>query len=240
MEKEMVTSYKLQVTSKKFNFSLVGFFCLCLIFTFMGCITVSPVKPPVAAVSAGMAGVYHRVEKGQTLWRISKMYNVDLDEMARINRITDTANIEAGQLIFIPNRQKPQNFPANYFSDDFIWPIKGRVISFFGRAFNNIVNKGINIEPYASLTVVASRSGRVVFYSESFGSYGKTLIIEHGDGFSTVYARNAEIFVKPGDTVPRGFSIAKAGSAGRDKSEYLHFEIRKGHIPQNPYFYLPR
>ncbi|MFH1457725.1 MAG: LysM peptidoglycan-binding domain-containing M23 family metallopeptidase [Candidatus Omnitrophota bacterium] len=210
------------------------------ILDFVGCASAPYVKPPVAAVPAGMTGVYHRVEKGQTLWRISRMYNVDLDEMARINRITDTANIEAGQQIFIPNRQKPQSFPANYFSDDFIWPLKGRVISFFGRAFNNIVNKGINIEPYASLNVVASRSGRVVFYSESFGSYGKTLIIEHGDGFSTVYARNAEIFVKPGDTVPRGFFIAKAGSAGRDKSEYLHFEIRKGHIPQNPYFYLPR
>ncbi|MCX5709267.1 MAG: M23 family metallopeptidase, partial [Candidatus Omnitrophica bacterium] len=52
-------------------------------------------------------------------------------------------------------------------------------------------------------------------------------------------ARNSELFVKAGDNVLKGTLIAKAGSAGRDKNTYLHFEIRKGHVSQNPYFYLP-
>ena len=64
-------------------------------------------------------------------------------------------------------------------------------------------------------------------------------MIDHGDGLSTVYARNSEVFVKIGDEVQRGVRIAKVGQAGRDKNSYLHFEIRKRHVPQNPYFYLP-
>ncbi len=211
-----------------------------LILNFTGCAVAPSARPPLARVASGIPGVYHLVEKGQTLWRISEMYNVDLDEIARINRIADTTSIEVGQQLFIPNRQKPQSLPSDYFFDDFIWPLKGRVISLFGQTFNNMINKGINIEPQAATSVVAARSGRVVFYAESFGSYGKTLIIEHADGFSTVYARNAEILVKPGDMVQRGTPIAKVGSAGRDRNRYLHFEIRKAHIPQNPFFYLPR
>ena len=103
-----------------------------------------------------------------------------------------------------------------------------------------MLNKGINIQPYSGSDVVAARSGRVVFYADNFGGYGKTIIIEHEDGLSTVYARNQSVFTKAGESVQKGAVIAKAGSAGRDKNTYLHFEIRKGHIAQNPYYYLPR
>jgi murein DD-endopeptidase MepM/ murein hydrolase activator NlpD len=188
-----------------------------------------------------MPGVYHRVVKGQTLWKISQMYEVDLDEIVQINRISDAANIETGQLIFIPHRltQKYSNYETNS-NKDFIWPLKGKIIAVFGQSFNNMANKGINIQPYNDLDIKASRSGRIIFYADDFKNYGKTIIIDHGDGFSTVYARNAEIFVKIGDYVQQGSYIAKAGSSGRDKNIYLHFQIRKGHIPQNPNFYLSR
>ena len=168
------------------------------------------------------------------------MYDVDLGELARVNRILDSTSIEIGQLLFIPNRQTVKPAALRYSSEDFIWPIKGRVIASFGQTYNNMINKGINIQPRSGMEVVASRSGRVVFYANGFGGYGKTVIIEHGDGLSTVYARNSDVFIKAGDSVRKGTVIAKAGSAGRDKNTYLHFEIRKGHIPQNPYYYLPR
>lgn len=201
-------------------------------------------RPMAPAMAKALPGVHHRVEAGQTLWRISKIYNIDLDEIVRVNRISDATKIEVGQLIFIPYRQKPQKYPTSQAttasSEDFIWPIRGEVIASFGQTFNTMLNKGLNIRPYQHNDVVASRSGKVVFYSDNFENFGKTLIIDHGDGFSTVYARNTQVFVRVGDTVDRGTTIAKAGSSARDKSVYLHFEIRKGYIPQNPYFYLPR
>lgn len=202
-----------------------------------GCATTPYVMPPPP--TTGVPGIYHHVERGQTLWRISKIYNVDLDEIVRVNHIADVATIDTGQLIFIPHRQKPQALPDKSLAEDFIWPVRGRVISTFGQTFNNMINKGLNIQSYRNSDIVASRSGKVVFYGDNFNDFGKTIIIDHGDEFSTVYARNSQVFIKLGDYVQKGTLIAKAGSTDRDKNVYLHFQIRKGHLPQNPYFYLP-
>jgi murein DD-endopeptidase MepM/ murein hydrolase activator NlpD len=202
-----------------------------VLFTFLGCATTSPIRP---IASTGTPGIYHRIERGQTLWRISRIYNVDLDELVRINHITDATNIETGQLIFIPYYQK-QEQPSreDEHFDEFIWPLKGRVIASYGQTFHNIVNKGINIQPYRAENVKASRSGKVVFYSSDFKGFGKTIIIEHDDGFLTVYTGEFQIFTKLADKVSKGSIIAKVAP-----DAYLHFEIRKGHIPKNPYFYL--
>jgi len=216
-------------------FYLLSATCYLLFLT--GCATAPytvPSKPQFA-----MPGIYHHVEKGQTLWRISKIYTVDLDEIVRINRIPDATNIEPGQLIFIPSVQKRQYLSKQTSTEDFSWPLKGRVITSFGQTLNDMINKGINIQRVRSQDVIASRSGKVTFYDTNFGNFGKTIIIDHGDGFSTVYAKNSQVLVKIGDYVQRGTVIAKVGSSDRDKNTYLHFEIRKGHIPQNPYFYLP-
>jgi murein DD-endopeptidase MepM/ murein hydrolase activator NlpD len=208
-----------------------------LLFTFYGCATIPQVTP---SKTQGLPGIYHRVEKSQTLWSISKAYNIDLDELVKINHISDAASIEIGQLIFIPRIQSPRPLSSKYLSDVFTWPAKGRVISTFGQVFNNMLNKGINIQTLKSQDVVAAREGRVTFYSPEFSGFGKTIIIDHGDGFSTVYARNSEVFIKAGDMVEKGALISRTGSTQSDKNIYLHFEIRKGHLPQNPYFYLPR
>ncbi|MCX5711608.1 MAG: M23 family metallopeptidase, partial [Candidatus Omnitrophica bacterium] len=84
--------------------------------------------------------------------------------------------------------------------------------------------------------VYASRSGRVVFCAPSFRNYGKAIIIDHGDGFSSVYSGNMQLFASAGDDVRKGAVIAKSNTTGRQP--YLHFEIRKGHLAQNPKFYL--
>jgi len=66
------------------------------------------------------------------------------------------------------------------------------------------------------------------------------VIIDHLDGFSTLYAQNSSVLVKTGESVNQGQAIAKAGSSGRADRTCLHFEIRKGDKPQNPFYYLPR
>jgi murein DD-endopeptidase MepM/ murein hydrolase activator NlpD len=234
--------FKIQNFKSKFEYFQTFEFCIAVltfafyVLSFNGCAPAPYVKP---AMPLGMPGIYHRVDKGETLWRISKVYNVDIEQIASINHITDNTSIEVGQQIFIPNAQKPRPQAAKYISDDFIWPMKGRVISGFGQIFHNMINKGINIQPYSNPDIVAARQGKVVFYADNFGVFGKTIIIEHTDGLFTVYARNSEVFIKVGDMVNKGACIAKAGSAGRDAATYLHFEIRKGHIPVNPFHYLP-
>jgi murein DD-endopeptidase MepM/ murein hydrolase activator NlpD len=183
--------------------------------------------------------VHHRVEAGQTLWRISKLYNVDIDEIIRLNHISEGATIEIGQVLLIPDRLRAQNIPIRSSGDDFIWPLRGRIIAGFGSNYHNLVNKGINIQAPAGSDILATRSGRVVFYAAGFGNYGKTVIIDHGDGLRSVYSRILEVFVQPGQNLQRGALVGRVGSSGRDKNSYLHFQIRKGASPQNPLFYLP-
>jgi len=66
------------------------------------------------------------------------------------------------------------------------------------------------------------------------------VIIDHLDGFSTLYAQNSVVLVKTGEYVKQGQAIAKTGSSGRAQRPCLHFQIRKGEKPQNPFYYLPR
>ena len=214
---------------------------ICYLLFLAGCSAAPMLVKPSQTIPQAVPGIYHKVVAGQTLWKISKIYGVDLDELARLNRITDTTAVEIGQQIFIPNQAKPAPQQAGKYADndDFIWPIRGRVIGSFGQNINYMLNKGVNIKPYGPLDVLASRSGRVVFTDEDFAGFGKTVIIEHSDGLFTVYGRNSEIFVKAGDSVLKGAIIAKAGASGRDRNTYLHFEVRKGAVPKNPLFYLP-
>jgi murein DD-endopeptidase MepM/ murein hydrolase activator NlpD len=204
-----------------------------------GCTSVpSYTGPSLSVLPQGFGGLHHRVEAGQTLWRISRLYAVDIDDIIRLNHISESSTIEIGQVLLIPNRLRPQNIPVQSSGDDFIWPLRGRVIAGFGSTYHNLINRGINIQAPAGSDILATRSGRVVFYASSFGNYGLTIIIDHGDGLRSVYSRISKIFVQPGENVQRGALIGQVGTSVRDKNNYLHFEIRKGSLPQNPLFYL--
>ena len=209
-----------------------------LFMIFSGCATVPKVAAPVLPKTTAQATI-HRVEKGQTLWRISRLYGMEVEELASLNNIQDSTKLEIGQKLLVPAGRKLQKPLPGIAEEDFGWPLKGKVICAFGQPLNNTVNKGINIEPNRSLDVLASRSGKVAFYSDDFLDLGKTIILEHPEGFWTVYARNHEVYVKPGELINKGMVIAKAGSAGAENKVYLHFEVRKGSKSENPLFYLP-
>jgi lipoprotein NlpD len=100
-------------------------------------------------------------------------------------------------------------------------------------------NKGIDIKTQLGEEILAAKSGKVSFVGEHLKGYGQTIIIEHPNEFTTVYAHIQKIIVRPGDFVKRGEIIAYAGNTGRTNQPMLHFEVRKKHIPCNPLYYLP-
>jgi len=208
------------------------------IFIFAGCATTGgrDIYKPIPRPN--MPGLYHKVDKGQTLWRISKFYNVPIEDIVKINRIPDAAQISSGQMLFIPNANVVK--PVEISQVDFIWPVKGKTISFFGSKKDSLLNKGIDICAIEGADVLASRSGKVVFCDSKLKGWGHAVIIDHLDGFLTLYAQNSSVLVKTGESVNQGQAIAKAGSSGRADRTCLHFEIRKGDKPQNPFYYLPR
>ena len=67
---------------------------------------------------------------------------------------------------------------------------------------------------------------------------GKTVVLDHGHDYSTVYARMGEIIVQQGEKVAKGQLIARVGNGGLTRSPTLHFEIRKSQKPENPFYYF--
>lgn len=188
-------------------------------------------------------GVYYEVKRGDTLWQISKLYDVDVKEIVMANRLPEPTKINVGQKLFIPSAEERVGYSkatgAGSSSAMFSWPVAGKVISYFGDKKGLVTNKGIDIEAREGSKVVSAENGVVSFADENMKGLGKTIIIDHENGFSTVYAHNSEILVKVGERVKRNQLIARVGVTGRATTPYLHFEIRKGHEPQNPFYYLP-
>jgi septal ring factor EnvC (AmiA/AmiB activator) len=208
-----------------------------VIFNVTGCATMRYVPPRIPDT---MSGIYHEVQRGETLWRLANAYNVKMGELVHVNRLPDASRINEGQLVFIPGAHQRLNTTQLYDKhNNFIWPIKGKVVSYFGSLKDGVKNKGIDIAGHQGAPVIASRSGRVSFVDDKVKGFGKTLILDHGGGYSSVYAYNSTILVAVGAYVRQGSAIAKVGRSGRAKGASLHFEIRKQHKPQNPFYYLP-
>lgn len=83
----------------------------------------------------------------------------------------------------------------------------------------------------------AADSGRVIF-AGWYGGYGRALIIDHGNGMTTLYGHTSELYVSEGQAVERGQAIGAVGSTGFSTGPHLHFEVRRNGTPVNPANYL--
>ena len=99
------------------------------------------------------------------------------------------------------------------------------------------VHKGVDLKATLNTDVVSAAGGTVIFAGVKSG-YGNTVIVDHGDGTSTLYAHNSSLTVNAGDEVSRGQVIAKAGTTGYSTGVHVHFEVRKNGIAVDPTPYL--
>jgi len=209
-----------------------------LILLAAGCTTINEI--PEQDTLFRPQGVYHKVNKGETLWRIAKAYQKDLVQITKYNNIPDAALIEENQLVFIPGVEETVAITAadqDPNEDEFIWPLKGKIIKYFGERQGVDASKGIHIQAQDGDPIQAVRRGEIIF-ADYLAGYAYTVIVDHLDGIFSVYGQNAEILVDVGDSVLKGQEIAKVGSKGM--KSFLYFEIRKQGVADNPLFYLPR
>ena len=124
------------------------------------------------------------------------------------------------------------------------WPVRGTLVGRFGPEkhprFNTVImNNGIDIESTAGTPVRAVAKGRVDFTNEDYSSFGQVVIVNHGDGYYTLYAHLSEILVRQGEEVQSGQTIGKVGDSGTSlKGTVLHFEVRKGSAALDPESWL--
>jgi len=117
------------------------------------------------------------------------------------------------------------------------WPVRGRVISSFGKGSGRS-NDGIDIAVPEGTPVKAAENGVVIYAGDGLKDFGNTVLVRHDDGLVTVYGHASELTVKRGDKVKRGQEIARSGMTGTTDAPKLHFEVRKDSAPVNPSTYL--
>ena len=200
-----------------------------------GCATTKHDVGVVSYPEPEKKGIYHKVGRGETLWRIAKAYDVSINDIISSNNIPNAANVEENQLIFIPGAYAVKTIPVPVGpnDDDFIWPVAGKVVKYFHERYGGRVNKGIELRPQKDDTVKASRGGRVIF-ADYLSGYGYMVILDHHDSFYSIYAQNVELLVSLDQMVTQNTVIAKLA-----QNDDLYFEIRKNAIEQNPLYYLP-
>jgi murein DD-endopeptidase MepM/ murein hydrolase activator NlpD len=121
---------------------------------------------------------------------------------------------------------------------NFMWPVRGFITSNFGYRVHPIrgtwvFHSGIDIAAMYGASINAASSG-IVIYSGWYGGYGNTLILDHGNGYSTLYAHCSTLFAVKDQRVKQGSTIASVGSTGMSTGPHLHFEIRQNGVPIDP------
>ena len=211
------------------------------------------VKNPVLKIGTTLkvppvTGVVHLVKKGETVYSISKKYQAEAQNIVNFpfNEFADleTFALDTGQILIVPDGviqgAKPVIRLAPIAPEiiargdgQFLWPTNGRITQ-------NFVwyHKGLDIANNSAPSIAAADTGTVIYANCLKWGYGCHVIIDHGNGFQTLYAHLTQYYVNVGDAVARGQSIGQMGSTGRSTGTHLHFEVRKNGTAFNPMSFL--
>ncbi len=197
-----------------------------------------------------VTGIVHKVVSGENIYSIAKKYQADAQNIVNypFNDFADqeTFQLTTGQILYVPNgvieEAKPQVSPRGFTAkagqssvkgtSSFIWPTSG-IITTYPVSYHMALDIANNALP----PILASDGGTVTYAGCINWGYGCHIIIDHGNGYQTLYGHLSELWVSPGQGVGKGQSIGKMGSTGRSTGPHLHFEIRSGGL-LNPLNFL--
>ena len=213
----------------------------------------STIRPGQKLVILPRSGLNHEIKSGENVSALAKKYQTDAAKIIGANKLADASDIKIGDLLFIPDGVKPaqvvssykpksvpaqisvpENLPAALESGTkLLWPIISKRIT----QYYSWRHSGVDIGDKSGNPIYAAESGKVVRAGWSRG-YGYNIVINHGDGFETLYGHASKLLVETGDTVSRGQTIALVGSTGWSTGPHLHIEVRVNDVRQNPLNYI--
>ncbi|MEK9501903.1 peptidoglycan DD-metalloendopeptidase family protein [Gaopeijia maritima] len=184
----------------------------------------TPESNPLAEVDADLGGQAFAID-------------YDIDALQRRARVLLESMSEAGDSL-ASQRELLMSRPT-------LFPTAGSLSSGYSKArMHPILNEilphpGVDIAAPAGTPILAAGKGRVTRAGWVTG-YGQTVEIDHGNGFTTLYAHASKLLVRSGQEVERGDVIAQVGRTGTATSTHLHYEVRQNGRQQNPLnFFLP-
>lgn len=194
-----------------------------------------------------VTGVSYKVQKGDTVYSIAKKYDaspqaiVDFPYNTFVN--DETFELAIGQSVIVPDGVMPSvvlwspvavkqitpNAGTVVASGSFVWPTQGVITQRF-----SWYHQGIDIANNAAPNVLAADAGTVSVPPFMAGGFGNYVIIDHGNGYHTLYGHMSQIYVVSGQTVNRGAVIGKMGTTGHSTGLHTHFEISLNGVKLNP------
>jgi len=194
-------------------------------------------------------GVIHKVAAGESIYSIAKKYDVAAQNIVNfpMNDFLDLDNftLAIGQYLFVPGGkvvEKPLPEATRFVAQiqaglrgtsNFIWPTSGSITQYpvWYHMALDIANPG-------APAILAADSGTVSYAGCLSWGYGCHVVIDHGNGYQTLYAHLSRYDVEAGQSVSQGQVIGMMGSTGRSTGTHLHFEIRQGGQLLNPLNFL--
>ena len=217
----------------------------------------SKIKPGQELKILPLDGIRHKVSRGETISSIGKKYSLEGSEIQVMvdypfNEFLndETFDLATGQYLMVPDGVKASVINTTGYvarqiqitpdagsvtaTGNFVWPATGRITQGY-----RFYHKAIDIANKSGGAILAADGGTVVGagWLDGYG-YGNRIIIDHGNGYVTLYAHLSVVQVQPGQQVNRGDLIGRMGSTGRSTGTHLHFEIRQGGVLLNPLSFL--
>lgn len=207
-------------------------------------------------------GSTYTVQRGDTLYGISRKTGTSVRDLARLNGISAPYTIEIGQRLktngstagssskkssskkssstrtakVTPSSAVPQSSWPPVGQRCWRWPTSGKVVLPYSTADGG--NKGIDIAGSRGQPIYAAGAGKVVYVGNQLRGYGNLIMIKHNDDYITAYAHNDKMMVNNGQSVKIGQQIATMGNSDADAVK-LHFQIRYRATAIDPQRYLP-
>lgn len=208
--------------------------CAAFLMVFLGFIyTAVPVYSSGRGTMACFSVV--TVEAGQDLKSLARQYGTTTAQILEDNPKANP--LSPGETLTIRENTKAQE-PSRGTVSSWLWPVVGRISSDYGWRGDEDFHHGIDIAISTGTSITAARSGKVSKVGW-MGVYGKTVMIDHGNGIQTLYAHNDRLLVKVGEQIAAGERIALSGNTGNTTGPHLHFEIRQNGKVIDPLKYLP-
>lgn len=184
-------------------------------------------------------GIVYTVKKGDTIDSIVSKYKIRLESLLDVNELT-TDTLTVGQVLFIPGVSLDNLTLKNALGELFIIPISApfRWTSPYGWREDPIAkvrsfHTGVDMACPKGTPILASQSGRVVTVGLN-RVYGNYIIIDHGNGYKTLYAHMSKTIAKKGAWVNQGAKIGLVGTTGYSTGPHLHFTVYKNNERINP------
>jgi murein DD-endopeptidase MepM/ murein hydrolase activator NlpD len=123
-----------------------------------------------------------------------------------------------------------------------LWPVQGRITGSFGERIDpfsgeGAFHRGVDISSEIGTRIIAPADG-VVRFADFMNGYGRTVLLDHGNGITTLYGHMSGFAVSAGQVVHRGDTVGYVGQSGRSTGPHLHYEVRIFDTPVNPRKYL--